>query len=341
MAKINLLTIHWGKCYGAVMQTYATCRLLEEAGHDVNVINLIHPKVRKYYQSPKHWVYFVLEFQFWLFKKRFFSRLTNKGYSIKDITLPKADITVVGSDQVWNYDITSFFGHTFYLDYVPDNQKRVAFCSSFGRKATNYPSEYKEKVRECFKKFSALSVRESSGVDILKNDFGLNSVHLIDPTLLWGQFDEIASSNKREYTLYRFLLNDSPNAIMLSEFISKEVGCPIFRETLFSRLFGSGPIKWLNHIKNSRYVITDSFHGLAMSIIFHKDFFVFCADPQKFTRLESLLHLVNLEGRFIKSEEDFLSKKNQLMKPIDYVSIDRIIGLERVKCSHFINEQLG
>lgn len=40
MAKVNLLTIHYGKCYGAVMQTYATCKMLEDAGHSVCVINL-------------------------------------------------------------------------------------------------------------------------------------------------------------------------------------------------------------------------------------------------------------------------------------------------------------
>lgn len=47
MTKVNLLTIHYGKCYGAVMQTFATCRMLEQAGHVVRVINLINPSQKE------------------------------------------------------------------------------------------------------------------------------------------------------------------------------------------------------------------------------------------------------------------------------------------------------
>lgn len=322
------------------MQTYATCKLLEQAGHRVTVINLIHPKVKQYYKEIKHWAYFWQEFQFWMFKKRFFSKMTPKGYRIHDIRLPDADYTIVGSDQVWNYDITSYFGHTFYLDFVPDTQKRVAFCSSFGKKQTNYPPEYKEKIAECFLRFSALSVRESTGCDILRNEYGLPSVNLIDPTLLWGKFEDVGKSEKEEPTIFRFLLNDSSDALKLSQYISNELRCPINKNSLFNRLFTSGPVDWLEHIKNSRYVITDSFHGLALSIIFHKQFFVFCADPKKFTRLEALLDLINLSNRYIKTQEDFMLKKDALLKPIDYKEVDSVIAKERAKCLQFIKDNI-
>ena len=118
MTKVNLLTIHYGKCYGAVMQTFATCRMLEQAGHTVRVINLINPSQKGNWKSIHYWMDCVREFQFWLFKKKYFSKLTNKAYSIKDINLPKSDVTVVGSDQVWNRDITGCFGNPFFLDFA-------------------------------------------------------------------------------------------------------------------------------------------------------------------------------------------------------------------------------
>lgn len=120
MTKVNLLTIHYGKCYGAVMQTFATCRMLEQAGHTVRVINLINPSQKGNWKSIHYWMDCVREFQFWLFKKKYFSKLTNKAYSIKDINLPKSDVTVVGSDQVWNRDITGCFGNSFFLDFAND-----------------------------------------------------------------------------------------------------------------------------------------------------------------------------------------------------------------------------
>lgn len=338
MAKINLLTIHWGKSFGAVMQTYATCKLLEQAGHVVNVINLIHPKVKQYYKDFKHWAYFWEEFQFWLFKKKYFSKMTSKGYCIKDIKLPEADYTIVGSDQVWNYDITSCFGYTFFLDFVPDSQKRIAFCSSFGKKETNYPPEYKDKTKDCLSRFTALSVRENTGCDILKNEYNLDAVNLLDPTLLWGDFAKIIKSKKEERTIFRFLLNNDEEALKCSQFISKEVGCPIYTPTVFERLFVSGPVNWLNHINNSKYIITDSFHGVAMSIIFHKQFFVFCADQKKFTRLESLLQLLNLENRYVKTSEDFVRRKEELLMAINYDVVDMILTEERKRSLRFIND---
>ena len=111
MAKINLLTIHYGKCYGAVMQTFATCKMLENEGHSVCVINLINPAQKGNWKTFQFWKDSVREFQFWLFKKKYFSKLTNKAYSIQDISLPNADVTIVGSDQVWNRDITGCFGN--------------------------------------------------------------------------------------------------------------------------------------------------------------------------------------------------------------------------------------
>ena len=171
MANINLLTIHWGMSYGALMQTYATCQLLKEAGHDVRVINLMHPKVRYKYIVPKRWIYLIREFLFWKFKRKNFAPLTSKTFSIKTSKLPNADLTIVGSDQVWNRRITGIFGKTFYLDFVPEHQKRIALSSSFGVSDWNYDETYTREVQLLFDKFDAISVREFSGITILHNVF--------------------------------------------------------------------------------------------------------------------------------------------------------------------------
>lgn len=336
MARINLLTIHYGMCYGAVMQTYATCKLLEEVGHIVTVINLVHPRCKKTYLDWRKLPDLIREFQFYLFKRKFFSTMTRKGYTMDDITLPDADVTMVGSDQVWNRDITADFGTTFYLDFVPNTQKKIAFCSSFGKSEWNEDAEYTEILKKEFSKFDAISIREKSGVEIMKNIFGLSSINLQDPTIGYGKFEELVYNKKKQAQIFTFMLNTSIDAQLKAKHIANELGLPLYRKNFINRYLFSGPRHWLTNIHNAEYVITDSFHGLALSIIFHKQFFVFCADPKKFTRLKSLLDLLGLSNRYIDSIEDFNTRKSELLAPIDYTAVDSILTSERDKFKEFI-----
>lgn len=340
MARINLLTIHWGMCYGAVMQTYGTCRLLEEAGHEVRVINLISPKIKYKYLHLKSWKYIVREFLFWRFKKKYFSPMTSKVYSIGERPLPEADYTIVGSDQVWNRSITGVFDETYYLGFVPDSQKRIALSSSFGVFEWNESIDYTDRMKTLLHKFDAVSVRESSGVKILKNTFGLKSTHLLDPTLAWGHFDEMVPSDEHKEQIYAFLLNNSDDARKRLTKVAQSIGIKLHKPSIFEVMVKSGPKHWLSNIKNSKYVITDSFHGTALSIVFHKNFFVFCADQKKFARIHSLLNLIGLSDRYIQSYEDFEQRKEHLMQPINYTSVDSMLENERKKYYNFIKEYI-
>lgn len=339
MARVNLLTIHYGKCYGAVMQTYATCRLLEQTGHTVCVINLINPARKGCWRSRKYWSDCVREFQFWIFKKKHFSMLTNKAYSIKDINLPIADCTVVGSDQVWNRDITGCFDNTFYLDFVEGNNK-VALSSSFGKEIWDEKYEYTEEVKQLLSQFKAISVRESTGVKIMEEVMGLNAVNLLDPTIGYGKFDSLVLNSKPLHQVFLFLLLKDTKAIEMANYIANELGVPLFKHTFISSRFKNGPRHWLTRIKNSDYIITDSFHGLALSLIFNKQFFVFCASKKKFTRLRSLLQFLSLEDRYIECIADFNQRKVSLLKPIDYVRVNRILKNEQERYRTFIQEFL-
>ena len=340
MARINLLTIHYGQCYGAVMQTYATCRLLEQQGHSVRVINLINPSQKGNWKTLRFWKNCICEFQFWLFKRKFFSKLTNKAYSINDITLPDADITIVGSDQVWNRDITGMFGKTFFLDYV-QGQRKIALASSFGKEHWSEDERYTFQVRELLSQFNAISVREATGVKIINDVMGLNAINLVDPTLGYGEFDDLVLNKTPINQIFPFLLLNDINAKEKAKYIAEELQLPLFKHSKLSSKIFSGPRTWLTYIKNSEYIITDSFHGLALSIIFNKQFFVFCADKNKFTRLRSLLQLLGLEDRYVESIKDFIDRKTELIKPIDYKDIAKKLLIERERYTNFITENIN
>lgn len=339
MARINLLTIHYGQCYGAVMQTYATCRLLEQHGHTVRVINLIDPRQKGAWKTLNFWKDCIREFQFWLFKKTYFSKLTTKAYSIEDINLPEADITIVGSDQVWNRDITFRFGDTFFLDYV-NGQKKIALSSSFGKESWVESNDYTDNVKKLLSQFHAISVREVTGVRILKDVMSLHAVTLVDPTLGYGKFEDLVLNSRTMHQVFPFLLLSDANAIEKATFIANELHLPLFKYSKVSSKLRRGPRSWLTYIRNSDYVITDSFHGLSLSIIFRKQFFVFCADKSKFTRLKSLLELLSLEHRYVESIDDFINRKEELMQQIDYVHVDKKLEVERNRYTDFIKDYL-
>ena len=88
---------------------------------------------------------------------------------------------------------------------------------------------------------------------------------------------------------------------------------------------------------NSEYIITDSFHGLAFSLIFHKQFLVVCADRKKFARLQSLLDLVGLEERYIHTYDDLVRRKDVVTKQINYEIVDSILNRERERSRSFLN----
>lgn len=335
MAKVNLLTIHFGQCFGAVLQTYSTCCLLEQAGHSVVVINLIDPNQRGNYKRISYWKNSFREFQFWIFKKKYFSKLTNKAYTIQDISLPEADYTIVGSDQVWNRDITGGFGKTFFLDFVY-KQPKIALSSSFGKSIWLEDQQYTTEVKELLKQFKVISVRENSGVDILHDIFNLRAINLPDPTIGYGKFDDLLLNNKPIRKIYPFLLVPNYKAMEIVTCISHELDMPILKLNKFKLKFCNGPRAWLTRIKNADYIITDSFHGLALSVIFNKQFYVLCADEKKFTRLKSLLQILSLDDRFILSCEDFIERKEMLTRPINYNKVNEILYNLKRSYSEFI-----
>ena len=339
MARINLLTIHYGQCYGAVMQTYATCRLLEQNGHTVRVINLINPNQQGQWKRLSFWKNCIREFQFWLFKKRYFSKLTNKAYSIDHIDLPDSDVTIVGSDQVWNRDITGVFGKTFFLDFV-EGQNKIALSSSFGKSIWKEQEGYNREVKELLSAFSVISVRESSGVKILNDVFNITAFNLLDPTLGYGKFEDLVLNNKIYHQIYPFLfLNDATTKERIN-LISKELSLPIYKGNFISSRFNNGPRAWLTRIKNSDFIVTDSFHGLALSLIFNKQFIVFCASDEKFTRLSSLLKLLSLEGRYVSSVEDFLMRTDEILAPIDYNYVNSVLQQNQGLYHEFIKKYI-
>ena len=236
---------------------------------------------------------------------------------------------------------------SYFLDFANDS-KKLSLASSFGRYRWEESDNYTEKVKECISRFSAVSVRESSGVAICRDVFGIEASCVIDPTIAWKNYGDLIKKQPKNQ-IACFVLNvknplfcklvDSLADNTKLEVLVLDYGSGLKYRSL--RTCEKSPIRWLDEIYNSEIIITDSFHGVAFSLIFKKQFFVICADEKKFSRIESLLKKVGLEERVVSSNEDLNNRLQHLLSPIDYQYADKVLEEERNNYFHFVNTNIS
>ena len=105
MKKIGILTFHASSNYGAFLQTYALSTILKRRGCDVKIINL---ELEKKDLSIKTLIFYYWSYLKFKYARKRFLNLTQKYQSSQDLknNLPDCDLYIVGSDQVWNPNIT-------------------------------------------------------------------------------------------------------------------------------------------------------------------------------------------------------------------------------------------
>ena len=250
-----------------------------------------------------------------------------------------------GSDQIWNSS-TMYVDPMYYLRFAP-SEKRVAFAPSFGR---DFIADYnKEKMSKWISGFAHLSVREDSGVSLIKEMTGKEAVQLVDPTLMvdgktWKCTLGIADKSEN-YILAYFLDKPSDKARKSILKLKKALHCKVigipyqFDDMSYcDEVVPSGPIEFLELINNAKCVLTDSFHGTAFSINLHTPFYVFgraygSAHSQN-SRVESILRKMNMQDRFEPTDAfDNIER-------LDFEHSERVLGEERQKAREYITNAL-
>jgi hypothetical protein len=79
--------------------------------------------------------------------------------------------------------------------------------------------------------------------------------------------------------------------------------------------------QWVYYMMNAEYIITDSFHGTCLALIFNKPFIVFPRATMN-TRFETLLKTLGLYQRFLAKEVDALRAMAILFTPIDWDEVN-------------------
>ncbi len=355
--RIGILTYHWAQNYGAVLQCFALKSKLEEMGHDVFVIDRL-PRYRGILRRLYHrfsYKYFLSWITFSRFNAIFLTPKTRRYCSseklMKCFRKEHLDAVVVGSDQVWRWNI---LGYNYFLDFVEKYQaKKVAYAASFGLSHWEENGLDTEKVRKLLSEFDSLSVRERSGVTICSHTFGAKAEWVVDPTLLYdaGFYEASLLSDypkESNHKLVSCILGNENKGqcLQLSNWAWKE---SISYEELFwtswnfrrmefckAAFFHLSVPEWLNEIRNARYVITNSFHCTVFAILFKKQFVVLDNRSGGSDRIRTLLSALHLEERFVGSLDNGLPLKALLDRPIPYQEVDRQIGRIRKPSLDFL-----
>jgi hypothetical protein len=358
--KIGILTFHCAHNYGAVLQAYGLKEVLKSLGHSVEIIDY-RPKyfANKYnpfaFQNSSFYdflrsvlgKYRIIPTLFWQLKRNIgFNNYINRVLKPVRIDLEKTDnefdVFIVGSDQIWNPNITGkCFDKVYFGEFKASSKKKiVAYAASAG--GYTFSVEEMKQLKELFSKFHRISVREET----LKDKFsclGVGAVEqVLDPVLLatGDVFKKISNHvvRKGKYVLVYQVVVD-PETMRIAKDIAMKLDADVVELTAkvsFSFSFhkdqSAPPNKFIGYFNNAEFIVTTSYHGMVFSILFGKPFYVVSLDSNHDNRSRSLLISLGLEDRLIpkflypKSLKIDYTLTNMKLDKLRQNSLDFLVG---------------
>ena len=270
---------------------------------------------------------------------------------------------VLGSDQVWNYELMreeSIKSYTF--DYVADYRKKICYATSFGMPQFTGNDNQKAEFSKLISSFDYLSVREKSGINILKIDFNLNAEWTIDPVFVVEKkhiehlLNNANCKVNGQYVFTYFIhLNESKSNI---ETIANNLNMGLINTIDIDKVINNHPSlanwkytyegnckleNWLYYLVNSSYIVTDSFHAICLSIVFKKPFIFIKGhldyDCENGGRVDSILGYLGLKDRIADTVADAIDRKLYLID-IDYDLVYRILEPERERSLNWLKNAI-
>lgn len=329
--KAGLLTYHFSDNYGALFQAYALRKWFIDRGVVTEFVNY-HPRYveeggpfdRPWKRSLWRKNATILYMKLSSLQRRLFGnrqqrqafedfRAQHLGVGGAPFQAAEAlrphmggyDMLVCGSDQIWNPSIQRGLDPVYFLD-IPgaERARKVAYAPSFGR--TEIEPGHLAEVGRLVAGLDAVSVRETSGLDILEAA-GLSRERarvVPDPTILLGRFDALlAGYAEPDNSLFCYALRTDAVIREVAEMAKTHVGRPLLtprgsrqRWRDIGKGVSPGPVEWLRMLARARLVISNSFHGIALSVVLNRPF-IAVALPGKRAGLNArAYHLLSLTG---------------------------------------------
>ncbi len=364
--KIGIVTFYGGSNYGALLQAYGLRIVLEQMGHQVCFIPFPFSKRNKYsfyrvchsrsivaarakVQTNRDLEIIRDSFLPWLPEIKI-----EDAASLRTAVLD-LDACIVGSDQMWNPAWCVCHLPDVFLQFGKPSMRRIAYSVSLC--ATSWPDASTERVGEYLRTFAAVSVREASAVPLLKSIGGVTVEWLLDPTLLAGRqvFDDLnkdaSPPSLAEPYIFSYILKSTPSphtAILIKRSSAAFGGMKVYDQIESQHCFGLHAKRtvrdWLHAIKNAQFVVTNSFHGVVFSILFHRPFVCCLGEGTAVAqgmneRLYSFLTRLSLMDRIV--DTDVFNFSPRLLPSIDWTQVDACLENWREDSFAFLKNGLS
>ncbi len=359
--ELKMITFHTPKNYGAVLQAYSLFQYFQSQGLDVELIDFNTKHLRSVYpllQKPKSFkglARLVLSLPSVGKKKRKYKKFekfvessfakTKRFESFGELcAYPWKAGTVfsTGSDQVFNPGRIEEERKAFYLDFVPENCYKFSYAASFGVSVVK--QEVEKETKEYLEKFNKIAVREKSGVEIVNRLIGKTPTEVLDPVFLHEKefWKSVGADEKKigePYLLY-YRLMKSDRSDRLAVETAQKLGKKLVVITDDSaRIFKNakvlkdvGPKEFLALYSGADYVVTNSFHGVAFSVIFEKQF-AYVDFSEKNERGLNLIEKLQVSDNVLPDAEGFGTA-------IDFAKVRQILDGYKKEAYDYIEDAL-
>ena len=364
MLKIGLITFHRAINYGAVLQAYALQKKFNDYGSDCTIIDFRCHDLEHFYKPflvykgslkymVKQSIKMALSYSDRKKKKRKFEAFVKNNLKVTESITDSSelsdkdfDIFVTGSDQVFNPAITGTDSEVYYLSFT--NRKKYSYAASFGKDIVT--NNIETLIRNNLNDFQKISVREESGVQIIRHIIGRDVTVNVDPTLLidgseWRKIEEKPRAVSEPYILVYNMLT-SEYIFRAADALSRQTGIGVvfvnhkndknrFKYRGFKYLEAFSPQEFLWLIDHADYVLTSSFHGTVFSVLFRKQFLTVLASTEpRNVRLFSLLDMFDLMNRIVIDNDNTAN----IVEKIDWELIQDSISACRDDALEYIQQ---
>lgn len=380
--RICVLTQPLRTNYGGILQAYALQVILKRMGHDV--VTDLHPykevpTLLRFLSASKMFLLklFLIKgakekypyYRFLADYKRisihtqsFIDKYINvidffRGNKVPSLeNIEQFDTFIVGSDQVWRPQYSSFFAN-YFLDFIAKDKTKIkiAYAASFGTSDWELTEAETDQAASLLREFDSISVREDTAVELCHEKLHANSLQVLDPTLLLDKSEYVYLVEKEKIpktkgNLMVYILDNTTEKQSVVYRISTFLNLVPFQlmpeskpinkgDQLINKCIYPKVTEWLRGFMDAKFVVTDSFHGTVFSILFNKPFIVMANKERGLTRFTSLLKLFGLENRLIYSHEEL--SEHLMCEEIDFEVINVVLEKERKKALKFLSDSMS
>ncbi|MBE5838866.1 polysaccharide pyruvyl transferase family protein [Butyrivibrio sp.] len=354
MKKVGIITFHHTTNFGSFLQTLALYENIKSLGYDVEIIDYRSEAIQKRETpdkkpaslNPKDILKFILFTPIIAKKYRNLMDSVNSCLRLSDTYTvntinnikEKYDVYVVGSDILWDVELTNG-DKTYFLDFVKDG-KKIAFATSVGKK---WEEQTAKDLKKYLCDFEHIAVRERESAIWISELLGINIDNVCDPTMLieekyWSGYADKSQfeTGSREYILVYFpdnnMVEDAKEYARKNNLDVLVINYRLPRRNVKNiRVYRVEDFLWL--IKKSKMVFTSSYHGVLFSIYFHVPFYIYYRNNSHNVRFDALVSKFNIGNRIRRLSEEMDDN-------VDFCSIDDAMSMWRAESLELLRTYL-